>query len=163
MCNTLTENIVGFKVIMQGKLFQRCTHLLYCSVLSYVNYQNPPRILDEHWCIYSCLQIPPWENWFQYIRRVYATAFNFPCIITLLSGIISDIRRAWWIYFAFMIEPPHCSSAKWIITIQGRGFLRASPPTILPVSACWKGLLLKKNIIHKFWNLQHNHVNCFSC
>ena len=22
------------KVIMQGKLFQRCTHLLYCSVLS---------------------------------------------------------------------------------------------------------------------------------
>ena len=23
-----------FKVIMQGKLFQKCTHLLYCSVLS---------------------------------------------------------------------------------------------------------------------------------
>ena len=41
------------------------------------------RILDEHWCIYSCLQIPPRENWFQYIRRVYTTAINFPCISTL--------------------------------------------------------------------------------
>ena len=26
--------IIPGKVIMQGKLFQRCTHLLYCSVLS---------------------------------------------------------------------------------------------------------------------------------
>ena len=29
------------------------------------------------------LHIPPRENWFQYVRRVYATAINFPCIITL--------------------------------------------------------------------------------
>ena len=43
----------------------------------------PLRILNEHWCIYSCLQIPPRENWFQYVRRVYATAINFPCIISL--------------------------------------------------------------------------------
>ena len=56
----------------------------------YVNYQNfqnlmrlTPRILNEHWCIYSCLQIPPRENWFQYVRRVYTTEINFPCIITL--------------------------------------------------------------------------------
>ena len=35
-------------------------------------------------CIYSCLQIPPRENWFQYVRRVYATAINFPCINTLI-------------------------------------------------------------------------------
>ena len=27
----------------------------------------PPRILNEHLCIYSCLQIPPRENWFQYV------------------------------------------------------------------------------------------------
>ena len=47
----------------------------------------PPRILNEHWCIYSCLQIPPRENWFQYVRRVYATAINFPCIITLGGGV----------------------------------------------------------------------------
>ena len=46
---------------------------------------NPSRILNEHWCIYSCLQIPPKENWFQYVRRVYATAINFPCIITLVK------------------------------------------------------------------------------
>ena len=44
----------------------------------------PPRILDKHWCIYSCLQIPPRENWFQYLRRVYVTAIKFPCIITLV-------------------------------------------------------------------------------
>ena len=108
---------------MQGKLFQRCTHLLYCCVLSlggnvntrrvsqpdmgsifhiknpwnilvignyYVNYQNlmllPPRILNEHWCIYSCLQIPLRENWFQCVSRVYTTAFNFPCITPLIPG-----------------------------------------------------------------------------
>ena len=41
----------------------------------------PPRILNEHWCIYSCLQISPKENWFQHVRNVYATALNFPCII----------------------------------------------------------------------------------
>ena len=45
----------------------------------------PPRILNEHWCIYSCLQIPPKENWFQHVRNVYATAFNFPCIIYNLA------------------------------------------------------------------------------
>ena len=38
----------------------------------------PPRILNEYWYIYSCLQIPPRENWFQYVRRVYTT-----CIIPL--------------------------------------------------------------------------------
>ena len=46
------------------------------------NYQN--LILNEHWCIYSCLQIPPKENWFQYVRRVYTTAIKSPCIITLV-------------------------------------------------------------------------------
>ena len=48
---------------------------------------NPPRILDEHWCIYSCLQIPPRENWLQYVRRVYSTAINFPCMSTLVLSI----------------------------------------------------------------------------
>ena len=43
----------------------------------------PAQILNEHWYIYFCLQIPPRENWFQHVRRVYATAINFPCIITL--------------------------------------------------------------------------------
>ena len=27
--------------------------------------------------------LPPRENWFQYVRRVYATAINIPCIKTL--------------------------------------------------------------------------------
>ena len=39
-------------------------------------------------CIFSCLQIPPRENWFQYVRRVYATAIKFPCIITLAWRVI---------------------------------------------------------------------------
>ena len=47
----------------------------------------PHRILNEHWCIYSCLKIPPRDNWFQYMRRVYATEINFPCIITLVWNI----------------------------------------------------------------------------
>ena len=47
--------------------------------VNYQNYQNyPPWILNEHLCIYSCLQIPPRKNWFQYLRRVYAIAINFP-------------------------------------------------------------------------------------
>ena len=56
-----------------------------------------PRILNEHWCIYSCLQIPPRENWFQYVRREYATAINFPCIIILVTYI-----------FLRYTPPPEC-------------------------------------------------------
>ena len=55
----------------------------------------PPRILNKHWCIYSCLHIPPRENWFQYVRRVYATAINFPCISTLSTSIIAE--HIWFI------------------------------------------------------------------
>ena len=110
---------------MQGKLFQKCTHLLYCSVLTlggnvnkrrmskldmgsifhiknqwyilvignyYVNYQNyqnlmPLTFSDTKrtliWCIYSYWQIPPKENWFQCVRRVYTIAINFPSITPL--------------------------------------------------------------------------------
>ena len=46
---------------------------------------NPSPILNEQLGIYSCLQIPPRENWFQYVRRVYATAFNFPYITALVT------------------------------------------------------------------------------
>ena len=38
--------------------------------------------------MHSCLQLPPRENWFQYVRRVYSTAINFPCIITLFETYI---------------------------------------------------------------------------
>ena len=50
------------------------------------------RILDEHWCIYSCLPISPRENWFQYARRVYATAISFPCISTLIWDKFSSLN-----------------------------------------------------------------------
>ena len=52
-------------------------------IIKIIKFNAPPRILNEHWCIYSCLQIPPKENWFQYVRRVYTTAINFPCITPL--------------------------------------------------------------------------------
>ena len=32
--NMSQRNITNPKVLLQGKLFQRCTHFLYCSVLS---------------------------------------------------------------------------------------------------------------------------------
>ena len=44
-------------------------------------------------CIYSCLQIPPRENWFQYVRRVYASPINFPCISTLVLRIHLILKR----------------------------------------------------------------------
>jgi len=114
------------KVIMQGNLFQRFTHLLYCSVLSlggnvnrrrmskpdifhiknqwnilvignyYVNFQNyqnvmlltysdTKRILMHLFLFTNSAR----EIWFQYVRRVYATAINFPCIITLVWTLFS--------------------------------------------------------------------------
>ena len=42
---------------------------------------NPLRILDEHWCIYSCLQIPPRENWFQYVRRLLQQQLTFLALV----------------------------------------------------------------------------------
>ena len=119
------------KVLMQGKLFQRCTHLLYCSVLSldgnvntrrvskpdmgsifahqwhilvignyYVNYQNYQNLMRlttsdtkrtlMHLFLFTNSAR---ENWFQYVRRVYATAINFPCIITL---VIAIFLKSYW-------------------------------------------------------------------
>ena len=49
--------------------------------------------------LYSCLQTPPRENWFQYVRREYATAIKLPCLITLFliiylwfSGLFQDLN-----------------------------------------------------------------------
>ena len=36
----------------------------------------------EH-CLHLFTNSAKKENWFQYVRRVNATAINFPCIITL--------------------------------------------------------------------------------
>ena len=40
------ENITMIKDVMQGKLFQKCTHLLYCSVLSLGGNVNTRRMLQ---------------------------------------------------------------------------------------------------------------------
>ena len=49
------------------------------------------KVIMQNQNYYSCLQIPPRVNWIQYVRRVYATAINFPCIITLDASISFDI------------------------------------------------------------------------
>jgi len=111
------------RVIIQGKLFQKCTHLLYCSALFLCGNVNTRRmsqsdmgsifyikksilcsgqrkllceltkfsyfnafILLGYCCIYSCLQIPPRENWVsictQSMRNLQLT-FLYYYIITM--------------------------------------------------------------------------------
>ena len=125
------QNLNSAKVIMQGKLFQRCKHLLYCSVLSlgdnvntrrmsqpchnltwdpsfrvkkqwnilvienyYVNYQNL-MLLSSPYTKRTLMHLFLFTNSVQrelvsiYVRRVFATAINFPCIITLNSARLS--------------------------------------------------------------------------
>ena len=49
-----------------------------------------------------CL-LPPREKWFQYVRREYATAINFPYIITLYLSIFIylSIYLNLYIYLSF--------------------------------------------------------------
>ena len=47
----------------------------YSSHRKYVNYQNYQNLM----------LLTSSVNWFQYVRRVYATAINFSCIITLIG------------------------------------------------------------------------------
>ena len=65
--------------------------------VNYQNYQNSMLLTSsdtKHWGIYSCLQIPPGENWFQYVRRVlYTTAIKFPCITFLNKGFKGTVEN----------------------------------------------------------------------
>ena len=102
--------ITQLKDVMQGKLFQKCTHLLYCSVLSLGGNVNTRRMSKPDMgtifhikksmkysghrkllCELSKLSNSAQRNWFQYVRRVYTTAINFPCItpLTQLNSIFS--------------------------------------------------------------------------
>ena len=47
---------------------------------------------------YSCLQIRPRENWFQYVRRVYATAINFPCNLTFILCNVCVLVLFQWLF-----------------------------------------------------------------
>ena len=71
---------------MQGKLFQRCRHLLYCSVLSPGGNVNTRRMSQPD-------MGSIFHNMFQYVRRVYATAINFPCILTLILAELAMNRK----------------------------------------------------------------------
>ena len=71
-----------------GSIFHIKINEIFCSLetimwiikIIKIKCVYPFWILNEHWCIYSCLQISPIENWFQYVRRVCATPINFPCV-----------------------------------------------------------------------------------
>ena len=65
----------------------------------------PPQILEDHWCIYSCLQSPPREKWFQFVRRVYTTAINFPCILTMDLAGFSKVSFFENCLFLFVVSP----------------------------------------------------------
>ena len=71
------------KVIMQGKLFQRCTHLLYYSVLSLGGNVNTRRMSKPD--MGSIFHIK--NQWNILVRKLYATANNFPWIIALIVPI----------------------------------------------------------------------------
>ena len=97
--------------------------------MNYQNYQNLMLLTSSDTkrtlCIYSCLQIPPRENWFQYVRRVYATAINFPCIITLVISFGHNVETEAYLLRGVMgFRPP------WISKIYGfkRSKLVLSPP-----------------------------------
>jgi len=125
---------------MQGKLFQRCTHFLYCSVPSLGGKVNTrrmsqpdmesiftkiiykifwsyetiiwifkiikiecfylPRILNEHWLIYSCLQFLPRDNWFQYVREYTRPQLTFLALIPWI-WVIRWHFSIHWIYSLF--------------------------------------------------------------
>ena len=73
---------------------------LFCELSNFY------RRLNEHWYIYSCLQIPPKENWLQYVRRVYATAINFPCLITLIHTKGMGVKVLFAIIMIYTKSPP---------------------------------------------------------
>ena len=45
----LSTGLLRFKDVMPGKLFQKCTHLLYCSVLSLGGNVNTRRMSKPEW------------------------------------------------------------------------------------------------------------------
>ena len=51
-----------------------------------------------------CLQIPPRENWFQYVRRVYATAINFPCLSLLYHPLWVTLYLAYTWYKSIKVK-----------------------------------------------------------
>ena len=105
--NSSSRHVYRIKVLMQG--IQRCTHFLYCSKhnmdICHSLKWNPFSGYRKLLCEFSKLsklnafillgyytntdasilvyKIPAKESWFQYVRRVYTTAINFPSIITL--------------------------------------------------------------------------------
>ena len=71
-----------------GSIFHIKKSKIYSAHKKLVNYQNNQNQMilsssdtrgtwEELWCIYSCLQTQPRENWFPYVRREYKQQVTF--------------------------------------------------------------------------------------
>ena len=155
--------MANHRVIIQRKLFQRCTHLLYCSALFLCDNVNTRRmsqsdigsifhikksmiysgqrkllceltkfsyfnafILLGYCCIYSCLQIPPRENWVsictQSMRNLQLTFLAlFPWQFTIHNVTLArniDIVAHWFeIYIARKVDITNVNFACSVIYI----------------------------------------------
>ena len=92
---TISSNFDRIKVIMQGKLFQRCTHLLYCSVLSLWGNINTRRMTKPE--MGSIFHIKNQWN-ILLIRNYYVNHQNYQNLKLLLS---SDTKRTLMHLFLF--------------------------------------------------------------
>ena len=71
----------------------------------YVNYQNYQNLMlltssDTKRTLMHLLllEIPPRENWFQYVHRVYTTAIDFPCLTFLVTIRLFCWQEYWFSY-----------------------------------------------------------------
>ena len=90
-----TKKIELTKVIMQGKLFQKCTHLLYCSVLSLGGNENTRRMSKPD--MESIFHIKNQWN-ILVIGKYYVNYQNYKNVMLLTS---SDTKRTQMHLFLF--------------------------------------------------------------
>ena len=97
-----------------------CTVYTYSTRLLYgVTYTHSFGTDTHTWrfrpLIYSCLQIPPRENWFQYVRRVYETAINFPYITALEFNIFMLYVRVYSVQCTLVLFQANILCLFWLV------------------------------------------------
>ena len=97
-----TDTDASFPRIQYGHWCIFSSHTIRTLMHLFLGYNTDtnasfPRIQYGHWCIFSSHTIRTLmnlflftnsanrEDWFQFVRRVYATAINFLCIITMVE------------------------------------------------------------------------------
>ena len=94
------QYFIWIRDVMQGKLFQKCTHLLYCSVLSLGGNVNTRRMLKPE--MGSIFHIK--NRWNILVKGNYYVNYqNFQNLMLLTS---SDTKRTLMHLFLFTNSPP---------------------------------------------------------